>query len=53
MAKIEAEKTSECASVQAKAEAEKKALLDRLSQMSGVTDDERLKRAATIREMWA
>jgi hypothetical protein len=48
MAQVEAEKASEYASVQAKAEAEKKALLDRLSQPSGVADDERLRRAATI-----
>jgi hypothetical protein len=34
--------------IQARADAEKKALLDRLSEPSGVADDERLKRAATI-----
>jgi len=33
---------------QAQAEAEKKALMDRLSKPSGVADDERLKRAAAI-----
>ena len=33
---------------QAAAEAEKKALLDRLTKPSGVDDEERLKRAATI-----
>jgi hypothetical protein len=48
IAQVEGEKASEYMRTQAKAEAEKKALLDRLSQPSGVADDERLKRAATI-----
>jgi len=48
IAQVEGAKASEYASAQAKAAAEKKALLDRLSQPSGVSDDERLKRAATI-----
>lgn len=48
MAQVEGEKASEYMRKQSKAEAEKKALLDRLSKPSGVTDDERLKRAAAI-----
>jgi len=48
IAQVEGAKASEYASAQDKAASEKKALLDRLSQPSGVSDDERLKRAATI-----
>ncbi len=48
MAQAEAEKASEYLRVQAKAEAEKKALLDQLTNPSGVSDEERMKRAAAI-----
>ncbi|HXX09094.1 MAG TPA: hypothetical protein VEJ43_13610 [Pseudolabrys sp.] len=44
----EAEKASEYVRKQAAADAEKKALLDQLQKPSGVSDEERLKRAATI-----
>jgi len=44
----EAEKTSEYMRIQAAADAEKKALLDQLSKPSGVSDEERMKRAAAI-----
>lgn len=48
MAVAEAEKASEYMRKQAAVEAEKKALLDKLKGASGVSDDERLKRAAAI-----
>ena len=48
MAVAEAEKASEYMRKQAFVEAEKKALLDKLKEPSGVSDDERLKRAAAI-----
>jgi len=48
MAVAEAEKASEYARKQAAAEAEKKALFEQLQKPSGVSDEERLKRAATI-----
>jgi hypothetical protein len=48
MAEAEAEKASDYLRQQAKADAEKKALLDQLTKPSGVSDEERLKRAATI-----
>jgi hypothetical protein len=48
MALAEAEKASEYARRQARAEAEKKALLDRLQKPSGVSDEERMQRAAAI-----
>jgi hypothetical protein len=48
IAQVEGEKAAEHMRNQAKADAEKKALLDRLTTPSGVADDERLKRAATI-----
>ena len=48
MAEAEAEKASDYARKQDAAEAEKKVLLDRLQKPSGVTDDERLRRAAAI-----
>jgi hypothetical protein len=48
MAVAEAEKASEFMRKQAAVEAEKKALLDKLTGPSGVSDDERLKRAAAI-----
>jgi hypothetical protein len=48
MAVAEAEKASEYIRKQATVEAEKKALLDKLTGPSGVSDDERLKRAAAI-----
>jgi hypothetical protein len=47
-AQMEAEKASEFARRQAAAEAEKKALMDKLLQPSGVSDEERMKRAAII-----
>src|SRR5262249_11293987 len=48
MALVEAEKASEQMRKQAAVDAEKKALLDKLKGASGVSDDERLKRAAAI-----
>lgn len=48
IALVEAEKASEYMRVQAKIAAEKKALLDQLSKPSGVSDEERQKRAAAI-----
>lgn len=48
IAQVEAEKASEYMRKQAAAEAEKKELLDKLSKPSGVSDDERMKRAAAI-----
>ena len=48
IALAEAEKASEEMRQKTKAEAEKKALLDRLSKPSGVSDDEALKRVAAI-----
>ena len=48
IAQVEGEKASEYMRTKAKADAEKKALMDRLSKPSGVSDDDRLKRAATI-----
>lgn len=50
LALAEAEKASEAARRHAAAEAEKKALLDKLSAPSGVSDEERMKRAAAIIE---
>jgi hypothetical protein len=48
MALVEAEKASDEAKKSAAAEAEKKALLERFQKPSGVSDEERLKRAAAI-----
>jgi hypothetical protein len=48
MAEAEAAKASDYMRKQAAVEAEKKALLDKLQAPSGVSDDERLKRAAAI-----
>jgi hypothetical protein len=48
MAEAEAAKASEYIRKQSAVEAEKKALLDKLSGPSGVSDEERLKRAAAI-----
>ena len=48
IAEAEAEKASEYMRKQAAAEAEKKALFDQLQKPSGVSDEERLKRAAAI-----
>jgi hypothetical protein len=48
LAEVESEKASDYARRMAAAEAEKKALLDQLSKPSGVSDEERLKRAASI-----
>lgn len=45
---MEAEKVSQYMRRQAAAEAERKALLDNLAKPSGVSDDERMKRAAAI-----
>ncbi len=48
IAEVEAEKATELMRKETAAEAEKRALLDRLSQPSGVSDEERMKRAAAI-----
>jgi len=48
IALAEAEKASAYMNKQAAAEAEKRELLERLEKPSGVSDDERLKRAAAI-----
>lgn len=48
MVEAEAAKASEYLHKQAAANAEKKALLDKLKGLSGVSDEERLKRAAAI-----
>jgi hypothetical protein len=48
LALAEAEKASEEMRKKARADAEKKALVDRLTKPSGVSDEERLKRAAAI-----
>ena len=48
MAEAEAAKASDYMRKQAAVEAEKKALLDKLKGPSGVSDEERLKRAAAI-----
>lgn len=48
LALAEAEKAAESARRQAAEEAEKKALLEHLSKPSGVSDEERMKRAAAI-----
>jgi hypothetical protein len=50
LALAEAEKAAEASKKHAVAEAEKKALLDKLTAPSGVADDERMKRAAAIIE---
>jgi uncharacterized protein (DUF1778 family) len=50
VALAEAEKASEAARRYAAAEAEKKALLDKLSAPSGVSEEERMNRAAAIIE---
>jgi len=47
-AEMEAEKASEYMRRQAAADAERKALFDHLSKPSGVSDEERMKRAAAI-----
>ena len=48
MAEAEAAKASEYLKKQAVIDAEKKALLDKLKGASGVSDEERMKRAAAI-----
>jgi hypothetical protein len=48
IAEVEAEKASEHMRQQAAADAENKALMDQLSKPSGVSDEERMKRAASI-----
>jgi hypothetical protein len=50
LALAEAEKATEAVRKQAAADAEKKALLDKLSAPSGVAEEERMKRAAAIIE---
>jgi hypothetical protein len=50
LALAEAEKASESARKHAAAEAEKKALLDKLTKPSGVSEEERMKRATAIIE---
>jgi hypothetical protein len=50
LALAEAEKAAASVRRQAAEDAEKKALLDQFSKPSGVSDDERMKRAATIIE---
>ena len=46
--KLKVKKLPSTCEIKAKADAEKKALMDRLSKPTGVSDDDRLKRAATI-----
>ena len=48
IAQVEAEKASEYMAQQAKIAAEKKALMDEFSKPSGVSDEERQKRAAAV-----
>jgi hypothetical protein len=48
LALAEAEKASDAMRQKAKADAEKKALIDRLTKPSGVSDEQALKRVATI-----
>jgi hypothetical protein len=48
IAEVEGQRASEAARKLAAEEAEKKALLDKLSKPSGVSEEERMKRAATI-----
>jgi hypothetical protein len=48
IAMAEAEKATEAMRIHARQEAEKKALIDRLSKPSGLSDDEVMKKAATI-----
>jgi hypothetical protein len=48
IAEVEAQKAAEYLRKQAAVDAEKKALLEQLERPSGVTDEERMKRAATI-----
>ncbi len=48
LAELEGEKASEYMKVEAAKAAEKQALLDQLAKPSGVSDDERMKRAASI-----
>jgi hypothetical protein len=50
IANAEAEKASEEARLRASAEAEKKALIERLSKPSGLSDEEVMKKAASIIE---
>jgi hypothetical protein len=48
MAEVQAEKATEFMRKESAVEAEKRALLDRLSSPSGVSEEERMKRAAAI-----
>ena len=48
IAEVESEKATELVRKENAAEAEKRALLERLSQPSGVSEEERMKRAAAI-----
>ena len=50
LALAEAEEASKAARKKAEADAEKKALLDQLAKPSGISDEERIKRAVTIIE---
>ena len=50
LAQVEAERASAALRAKAKEDEEKKALLDRLSKTSGVSDDDRMRRAAAIIE---
>lgn len=50
IAQVEAEKASIAAKAKAREDAEKKALIDKLVQASGVSDEERMKRAAALIE---
>ena len=50
IALVEAEKASEAMKVHAQQEAEKQALIDRLSKPSGLSDEQAMKRAAAIIE---
>ncbi|MGE0154847.1 MAG: hypothetical protein AB7R90_19680 [Reyranellaceae bacterium] len=50
IALVESEKASAALRAKAKEDAEKKALLDRLTKASGVSDEERMRRAAAVVE---
>lgn len=50
IAQVEAERASAAAKAKAKEDAEKKALIDKLVRASGVSDEERMRRAAALIE---
>ena len=50
IAQVEAERASVAAKAKAKEDAEKKALIDKLVRASGVSDEERMRRAAALIE---